>query len=1040
MAGRVSRVFLSHTSELRRFPRDRSFVAAAEAAVIRAGHSPVDMTYFTARDTQPAEYCRERVVEADVYIGIIGLTYGTPVQDRPDLSYTELEFELATDHGMPRLVFLLDDDTELPIPARHLVDREYGARQDAFRDRLRRAGIAVASVRSPAELETHLYQALAELGASAAEPERAGSPTVVGASVAVPLGRLPVSVRGRDELLGQLRTERGVVVLAGMGGIGKSTVAAELARLTQATRPVWWVAALDASSLAGGMVTVARRLGANEVDVNAIATGAADAPDRLWALLEQAPEGWLLVLDNVDQPGLLAVHPGSLADATGWIRPSPLGLVLVTSRQGEPAVWGRQARVRRLEALDGAEAARVLLDLAPSAGDEAQAEALGRRLGGLPLALHVAGSYLGSGITRWSSFATYAELLDREPTRAHLLGPDPDVQHELGPRSTMMQTWELSLDDLAAHGLPHARAVLRLLSCLAPTAPIPLAVLDPIVVAPLLRGALEDERDTRVASILLEQALRGLARLGLLERVAWEGAVRVHPAIVDANRAHLVDPFSADLSPALVRRTAVMIVTAAGRRLDWAHPSDWPAFRQLTPHLHALLSGTAAHLEDDELATLLAAISRVVAPYTAGGSIPAAEDLIRLALVHARRLRDTHPVVLTLQHELAHQLGNNARWKEAEAAFRAVLATRREQLGDEHPETLATHHHLAKAVARQGRWLEAVGGFRAVLDAQRRVLGDEHPNTLRTRHQLARTMASQGRWAEAETVYREVLEVQSRVLHQDSPDMLATRGQLARTAARRGRWAEAESAFAELAEVQARVLGPDHADPLATRHQLARTIASQGRWKEAELLLREVLEDQRRVLGAEHVATLGTRRRLAEVIGAQRRWPEAEAMLRELHELLETSAGSEHPRTLGIRHQLMEAAAGQGRWREAEVGFQEVLEARRRVLGDDHPATLRTRNRLARVVAAQGRWAEAEAALRDLAAWQRRVLGGEHPDTLTTLHEMAETFAGQGRRREAEVAYREVLDLRQRALGPEHPETLGTRTAFDRLLAKGSRT
>jgi tetratricopeptide (TPR) repeat protein len=1038
MAGQVSRVFLSHTSELRRFPRDRSFIAAAEAAVIRAGHKPVEMTYFTARDTQPADYCRQQVVEADVYIGVIGLTYGTPVQDRPDLSYTELEFEVATEHGMPRLVFLLDDDTELPIPARHLVDREYGRRQDAFRHRLRRAGIAVASVRSPAELETHLYQALAELGVSAAEPERAGNQTVAGASVAIPLGRLPVSVRGREELLRRLRMERGVVVLAGMGGIGKSTVAAELARLTQATRPVWWVSALDASSLAGGVVTVARRLGATEVDLNAIATGAADASDRLWALLEQAPEGWLLVMDNADQPGLLAVHPRSLADATGWIRSSSLGLVLVTSRQGEPAVWGRQARVRRLAALEDAEAARVLLDLAPNAGGEAQAEALGRRLGGLPLALHLAGSYLGSGITRWGSFAAYGELLDREPTRADLLGPDPDIQHELGPRSTMMQTWELSLDDLAAHGLPHARAVLRLLSCLAPTVPIPLDMVDPIVVAPLFTGVLEDGRDTRVPSVLLEQALRGLARLGLVESVAWEGAVRVHPAIVDANRAHLNDPFSADVSPALVRRTAVMIVTAAGRRLDWTRPSDWPAFHRLTPHLHALLSGTAAHLEDDELATLLGAVSRLVPPYTAGGSIPAAEDLLRLALVHARRLRPTHPVVLALQHELAHQLGDNARWKEAEAAFREVLATRRDQLGDEHPEALATQHHLAKALARQGRWREAESGFQAVLDAQRRVLGDEHPNTLRTGHQLARTMASQGRWTEAEAVYRQVLEVQSRVLDQDSPDTLATRGHLARTVARRGRWPEAERAFAELAEDQARVLGRDHADPLATRHELARTVASQGRWKEAEHLLREVLEDRRRVLGAEHVATLGTRRRLAEVVGVQRRWSEAEAEFRELHELLETGAGPEHPRTLGVRHQLMEAAAGQGRSREAEGGFREVLEARRRVLGDDHPATLRTRNRLARVVAAQGGWPEAEAALRDVAAAQRRVLGVEHPDTLATLHAMAETFAGQGRHREAEVAHREVLQLRQRVLGPEHPDTLETRMALDRLLTKGS--
>ncbi|MCZ6690228.1 MAG: DUF4062 domain-containing protein [Planctomycetota bacterium] len=156
------RVFLSHTSELRDWPKKQSFVAAAEEAVNRAQNSVTDMEYFTARDQKPAAFCQAEVGKCDIYVGIIGFRYGTPVRDRSDISYVQLEFEMATKLGKPRLCFLLDEEAE-GCPRAVFHDPKYADRQDALRESLKDTGIQTSKFRTPDDLKVKLLQALQEL-------------------------------------------------------------------------------------------------------------------------------------------------------------------------------------------------------------------------------------------------------------------------------------------------------------------------------------------------------------------------------------------------------------------------------------------------------------------------------------------------------------------------------------------------------------------------------------------------------------------------------------------------------------------------------------------------------------------------------------------------------------------------------------------------------------------------------------------------------------------------------------------------------------
>jgi hypothetical protein len=158
------RVFVSHTRELRDFPRERSYVEEVEQAIAAAGHVVVDMRYFPAADQTPAELCAELVRSCEVYVGLLGTRYGSPVPDKPEMSYTELEFDTATAAGLDRLVFVLDTDAEnVGIPPAQLIDRQFGDRQDAFRDRVRNGKLTVPAFGNAAKLGQLVERSLRNL-------------------------------------------------------------------------------------------------------------------------------------------------------------------------------------------------------------------------------------------------------------------------------------------------------------------------------------------------------------------------------------------------------------------------------------------------------------------------------------------------------------------------------------------------------------------------------------------------------------------------------------------------------------------------------------------------------------------------------------------------------------------------------------------------------------------------------------------------------------------------------------------------------------
>jgi len=100
-------IFVSSTYEDLKVERDQ-----VAKAILEMGHIPVGMEMFSAADEEQWEIIARHICDSDYYVVIVANRYGSTVPD--GRSYTEKEYDLAVNEGVPVLGFVLEDSAPWP--------------------------------------------------------------------------------------------------------------------------------------------------------------------------------------------------------------------------------------------------------------------------------------------------------------------------------------------------------------------------------------------------------------------------------------------------------------------------------------------------------------------------------------------------------------------------------------------------------------------------------------------------------------------------------------------------------------------------------------------------------------------------------------------------------------------------------------------------------------------------------------------------------------------------------------------------------------
>ncbi|MFF5855381.1 tetratricopeptide repeat protein [Streptomyces sp. NPDC012751] len=659
-----------------------------------------------------------------------------------------------------------------------------------------------------------------------------------------PIGRAPAILRDRGELVGRLKeavTEGAgntVFVLHGLGGCGKTAVACAL--FEHATRERGrlglWVNASDQASLRAGMLAVAADRGARDDELMAARNGLRAAADLVWDHLDRSDLPWLLVLDNADDPAVL--RDG------GWLRTSPRGTVLVTTRQAA-GHWWPAAELLYVGVLPRAEAAQVLCDLAPGTGSVEDAAAVADRLGRLPLALTLAGGFLAHQVIAPWTMEEYGRRLRERPDPIELIDQGAtDTGND--SRHLVSGTWQLSLNSLVGQNLPEAVTLLRLLACWS-NDPLPLSLLA------------DAHLDLPLPANRVELALRGLLDHSLTELVPGDiRCLRTHGVLLDS----------------------VARVTPAGER-------DRLAAAAAELLLRSLPASPERGLRDSRLAVLaphvLALLRRV-------GSWPEiAADTAESAATCALRL-------VTAQHR-------SGDYASALAAAGQATDLVRRRLGDDNVLVLRLRQRIGKATDRLGRLEEAADLHRELLDDLERVCGPEAPDTLTTCLHLSRPLTWLGQPSEAVRLMHRAAAGRAALLGPWHPLTLEARACLLELPPGPDLEREAPAGPKLVADCR-RELGADHPVTLSADLNCAGALFNTAQYSEALPSARRALAAHERRFGTDYPITLAARSLLSSVLHAVGEYREAVEQAEIVREWRERILGPEHPWTTVIRDKL----------------------------------------------------------------------------------------------------------------------------------------
>ncbi|KAJ5288687.1 hypothetical protein N7478_001717 [Penicillium angulare] len=629
-----------------------------------------------------------------------------------------------------------------------------------------------------------------------------------------------------------------VVVLMGLGGVGKSQIAIEYSFRVREESPTTWVFWVHASNAARFEQSFWRI--ANRTKIPGRQDPASNIFEIVCGWLQDLKERWVMIIDNADDDEFLREWMSKPSTEEDGIIPRPPLLTFIPRCANGSIIWTTRSKrvatnianardIIPIEPMDTTQVVALVEKKLTTKQDHDDMIKLAEALEGMPLAIVQATAYIERRAPRCSVKQYLEELQKSDDQKQKLLNLEAGHrQRDWEARNSILATWQISFDHIQKIR-PSAADLLSLMSFFDRQGIPEVALQNPPGDLVCLRNF--------------------LAKQGIVNHMASVPQDTYNTSLDDASKTQNLccnDSFEDDIT--VLREYSFISLT-----------QDLKIFQMHRLVQLATRSWLAAYGEADIWqAHFLWNIQR---EFRTGDNsrwvkCQSLFPHVKAAMSQRPRLKvavKKWACLLISGAQYASWSGNTSEMMRM--ALKANEETER-LLGSEHEYSMAAREMLALAYADAGKLREAESLQLGILEIYKRTLGEKHQNYVSHMHSLANTYQRQGRLQDATSLKIRALEIRKNTLGDDDPLTLKLLGSLASTYLDHDLLENAGSLNVQYLEKAKKMLGEEHPDVIAIMENLAITYFRQGRLHDAEILELQTVEACKKVLGESHSHTI----------------------------------------------------------------------------------------------------------------------------------------------------------------------------------------